>query len=50
MKTLLVLILIITLSSCQKTKAYDLKSPCVSSKSGPCIKRPVNTWLANNYA
>lgn len=33
--------------SCQRTKPFDLKSPCVSSTgdNSPCIRRPINTWI-----
>ncbi|QED23808.1 hypothetical protein [Candidatus Deianiraea vastatrix] len=40
----LILLMLVLVSSCQRNKPYDLKSPCMS-KDGPCVRRPVNTWL-----
>ncbi len=48
MKLLLIIGLVFTIS-CQRRQAYDLKSPCVSSKDGPCTRRPVNTWLNSSH-
>jgi len=44
MKILSILVALIFASSCQANKTYDLKSPCVDN-GGPCVRKPVNTWL-----
>jgi hypothetical protein len=48
-KKLIFLCLVATLSSCTGGKVLDIKSPCVSTKDGPCGPRqPVNDWWLKN--
>lgn len=49
MKNLLVFLFIFLVASCTKAKQYDLKSPCVSGKNGPCERRPVNQEFLSDF-
>lgn len=48
-KFLLAVIITICLTSC-KSKVIDIKSPCVSTDSGPCgPKQPINDWWLKDH-
>ena len=45
-KCLAVLIIMILVQSCARSKVVDVKSPCVSGENGPCsVRTPINTWM-----
>ncbi len=50
MKKISLIFLILIISSCSSSNTIDIKSPCVSSKRGPCgPKIPVNDWWLNGH-
>jgi hypothetical protein len=49
MKKISLIFLILIMSACSTGNTIDVKSPCVSSKKGPCgPKIPVNDWWLND--
>jgi hypothetical protein len=49
MKKAILVLLFLTLSVSCKSKAIDIKSPCVSNEGGPCgPKKQINEWWLKN--
>jgi len=51
MSKLLIIISLCLVSSCAAHKVVDIKSPCVSTKDGPCgPRKSINDWWLNPNA